>query len=135
MKKIKVINALIKRLHKMKERIFPSYQMNEREKTVYSIIENILKSPETIFKIAPLSSSYFISNETLQYNIKISDKEIIIVNHAFSFTRCYALEFHELLMNLIGTYVEKDRLAFEKEIFQGELEVLKNIEQKVKKAK
>lgn len=133
MKKIKVIEFFTKLAKGIKEQIFPQYKMDEREETVYNIIKNILELPDTVFKIAPISNSYFISNEMLQYNMKLSRNEVTIVNHAFSFTRKYTLPFHELLMNLVGEYVERDREAFEREIFKGELEVLKNIEIKIKK--
>ena len=133
MKKIKVVEFLHKLMENIKEKIFPQYKMDEREETVYNIIKNMLELPDTVFKIAPISNSYFISNETLQYNMKLSRNEIIIVNHAFSFTRKYTLQFHELLMTLVGEYVERDREAFEREIFKGELEVLKSIEIKVRK--
>jgi hypothetical protein len=126
-KRLKIINVLIRKLTSLKETIFPNYVMDENEKTTYEIISKLLTSPTSVFKVAPISDVYYISNEPLGYNVKISDQEIVIINHAFSFTRKYPIGFHEILLRLAKAHVEEDRTLFEKEIFSSELEVLKKM--------
>lgn len=130
-RKLRLINYLLSKLKNMKEKIFPSYKMNEHEQVIYGIVEKILQSPTTSFKVAPRSGSYYISNEVLGYNIKLSYKEIIIVNHVNSVQKQFSLEFHEVLMDVASKYIEDDRMEFEKEIFKGELEILRKIESKL----
>ena len=51
----------------LKSKIFPPYQMNEKETLTYEVIKMLCEQSDTDLKIAPLTGRYFMINKRLSY--------------------------------------------------------------------
>lgn len=116
-----------------KEEFFPSYKMGEREKRTYETLEKICKTKSTEFKVAPLKEAYYILNEDLHIKIKLSSREVKFVNGTYFYSYQFPLQFQELMLEMVGKYIEEDRDQFEAAMFAGELDLLGRLEDRVSK--
>lgn len=113
---------------KVKEIVFPQYKPTEEEMKVYDIIQTICQHPDTEFKIAPISVDYLIRNITLEYNLSITEKDIVIANHNFYFSHHFPQAFHEQVIEMVSEYIERDRQIFRDEMFANKAALLNNIQ-------
>lgn len=116
----------------IKNFIWPSVQMNEKEHLIYDIFKLLLKHPHTECITAPISAIYYISNERLQYWVKVWDEGVTITNHKFSFTHdTRNHRFQREIISMVQDFMETDRAEFERTVFQNEIEMLKEIKQNI----
>lgn len=113
--------------------IFKPYLPNEKEQLILDIVSLLLFSrPDTTECItAPVSGIYYVSNEKLGYWAKVSDDSITLTNHKFSFNHEGNFKFQKMIIEMIHTFMENDRALFEQTVFQNEVEMLKNIKEKI----
>lgn len=116
----------------IKERLFPSYKLEEHEVLILDIITSLFKEDDTTSLTAPISGKFYITNKRLGYWVKIGDNTVTITNHKFSYVSQSAIGFTEYLNKIVKEHIEKDRMEFEKTVFQNELELLKNIKSTIK---
>jgi hypothetical protein len=119
----------------IKEKIWPSYKMNEREELTYNVIKMLCEQDDTDLKIAPISGRYFMVNKRLSYWAKVEDFSVSITNHRFTLTNSVNAEYQKLLVKMIDEFIEADRNEFEETIFQNEVELLENIISNIKTGK
>lgn len=116
----------------LKSKIFPPYQMNEKETLTYDVIQMLCEQSDTDLKIAPLTGRYFMINKRLSYWVKVEDFSVSITNHKFTLTNTITSEYQKKLVNMIDTFIEADRNEFEQTVFQNEVELLENILSNIK---
>lgn len=116
----------------IKNFIWPPVQMNEKEQLINDIFELLLNHPQTECITAPISAIYYISNEKLQYWVKVWDEGVTLTNHKFSFTHdTRNHRFQREIIGMVQDFMEKDRAEFEKTVFQNEVDMLKEIKQNI----
>lgn len=116
----------------IKNKLFPPYQMNEKEKLTYDVIKMLCEQPDTDLKVAPLTNRYFLINKRLSYWAKLEDFSVSITNHKFTLTNTINNQYQKILSDMVGQFVETDRNEFEQTIFQNEVELLENILSNIK---
>jgi hypothetical protein len=119
-------------LKALKERIWPPYKMNDKEKLTYDVIKMLCEQSDTDLKIAPLTGRYFMVNKRLSYWAKVEDFSVSITNHKFTLTNTVNSEYQKLLVEMVNQFIEADRNEFEETIFQNEVELLENILSNIK---
>jgi hypothetical protein len=119
----------------IKEKIWPVYKMNEKEKLTYDVIKMLCEQSDTDLKIAPISGRYFMVNKRLSYWAKVEDFSVSITNHRFTLTNSVNGEYQKLLVKMVDEFIEADRNEFEETIFQNEVELLENIISNIKTGK
>ncbi len=114
-----------------KEKIFPPYKMNEKEKLTYDVIKMLCEQSDTDLKIAPLTGRYFMINKRLSYWATVEDFSVSITNHKFTLTNTINNEYQKLLSNMVSEFIEADRNEFEETIFQNEVDLLETIKSNI----
>ena len=122
-------------LKALKQKIWPPYKMNDKEKLTYDVIKMLCEQSDTDLKIAPLTGRYFMVNKRLSYWAKVEDFSVSITNHKFTLTNTVNSEYQKLLVEMINQFIEADRNEFEETIFQNEVELLENILSNIKTGK
>lgn len=122
-------------LKTLKQKIWPPYKMNDKEKLTYDVIKMLCEQSDTDLKIAPLTGRYFMVNKRLSYWAKVEDFSVSITNHKFTLTNTVNSEYQKLLVEMINQFIEADRNEFEETIFQNEVELLENILSNIKTGK
>ena len=116
----------------IKEKLWPPYQMNEKEQLTFDVIKMLCEQPDTDLKIAPLTGRYFMVNKRLSYWAKVEDFSVSITNHKFTLTNTINAEYQKLITAMVNEFVEADRTEFEQTIFQNEVELLQSIKVNIK---
>ena len=122
-------------LKALKQKIWPPYKMNDREKLTYDVIKMLCEQSDTDLKIAPLTGRYFMVNKRLSYWAKVEDFSVSITNHKFTLTNTVNSEYQKILVEMVNQFIEADRNEFEETIFQNEVELLENILSNIKTGK
>jgi hypothetical protein len=122
-------------LKALKQKFWPPYKMNEKEKLTYDVIKMLCEQSDTDLKIAPLTGRYFMVNKRLSYWAKVEDFSVSITNHKFTLTNTINSEYQKLIVEMVNQFVEADRNEFEETIFQNEVELLENIISNIKTTK
>ena len=119
-------------INRISDFIWPPVRMNEKEQLIHDIFKLLLNHPNTECITAPISAIYYISNEKLQYWVKVWDEGVTLTNHRFSFTHdTRNHRFQKEIIAMVQDFMETDRAEFEKTIFQNEIELLKDIKQNI----
>lgn len=128
------IVGFIKNLEeKFREFIFPNYQKDEKEILLEEIIEFLLSAyDDTECITAPISGTYYISNEKQGLWMKVWDEGLILANHMFSYNYKGDYKFMKILISKIHEFMERDRAQFEQTVFMNEVELLKQVKEKMK---
>jgi hypothetical protein len=122
-------------LNSIKNKLFPPYKMNEKEKLTYDVIKMLCEQKDTDLKIAPLTGRYFMINKRLSYWAKVEDFSVSITNHKFTLTNTISSEYNKALSKMVNQFIEADRNEFEQTVFQNEVELLENILSNIKTSK
>jgi hypothetical protein len=112
---------------KIKEMIKPPYKLGETEQLLSDIVNLMCEQEDTDFMMAPIVGKYYVSNRRMEYYIVISDFNIAITNHKFSFERSITQKFSEMLINTVEKCMDVDREAFERDVFRNQLDLLSDI--------
>jgi hypothetical protein len=115
----------------LKEKIWPSYQMNEQEQLIFDIIKMLGEQPDTELKVAPISDIYYIVNRRLAYWVAVEEFTLTITNHKFRFNHTGNSVFHMDLLNTVRQYVETQITEFQETVFQNQIELLENIKSNI----
>lgn len=122
-----MLKLLVNLKSKFREKVFPSYKMNETEQQIKDVIDLMLKQKDTDVISSPVSGKYYISNKRLQYYIMVNDFGVTITNHKFSLEYGAAPKYTSIVIEIVRQYMEKDRERFEQEVFKNRIELLKGI--------
>lgn len=102
-------------------------ELSDTEKLIKEIVDGMLAKNETEAITAPLSGTYYISNEKFHYYIRIDEYSVNITNHKFSYKERISPKFGNLLICSVKEYMENNRKEFEKKVFNNQIELLQNI--------
>lgn len=122
-----MLKLLVNLKSKFREKVFPSYKMNETEQQIKDVIDLMLKQKDTDVISSPVSGKYYISNKRLQYYIMVNDFGVTITNHKFSLEYGAAPKYTSIVIEIVRQYMERDRERFEQEVFKNRIELLKGI--------
>ena len=116
-----------------KKLFIKEYQMDETETLIKDVVKNLLKQKDTEAMTAPISMTYYIRNDRMEYFIKTDGESIMITNHKFTFKEKMGVKFSEIITDIIKDFMETNRKEFENSVFQNQLELLKNIKENLEK--
>jgi hypothetical protein len=122
-------------LNWLKDKIFPKYKPNEKEKLILDIVTNLCQHSDTEILMAPLSGRYYLINKKLEYWMRVYDNGITITNHKFTYSNTSPQIFQDMIIELVVHAIEKNRDEFETTVFKNELELLENIATSIKYTK
>lgn len=122
-----MLKLLVNLNSKLREKIIPTYKMNETEEHIKDVINLMLKQKDTDVISSPISGRYYISNKRLQYYIMVNDFGVTITNHKFALEYGAAPKYTSIITDIVRQYMENDRYKFEQEIFKNRIELLKGI--------
>jgi hypothetical protein len=105
------------------------YQFDETEILIKDVVKNLLKQKDTEAMTAPISMTYYIRNDRMEYFIKTDGESIMITNHKFTFKEKMGIKFSEIITDIIKDFMETNRKEFENSVFKNQLELLKNIKE------
>lgn len=114
-------------INTLREKMFPTYKLNETEQHIKDIVDLMLKQKDTEVITSPISGKYYISNKRLQYYIMVNDFGVSITNHKFSLEYGSAPKYTGIIIEIVKQYMEEDRHRFEQEVFKNRIELLKGI--------
>jgi hypothetical protein len=112
------------------EKINPKHRLNEKEELILEIVTNLCNQSDTDFPI-PTAGSYYLVNRRLKYWVKISDDGVSITNHKFAFMNTSIYAFKSMLIDIIEEAINKNKYAFEVDMFDNEVALLQSIVAKV----
>lgn len=118
-----------------KEKFFPSYKPEEHEALIIDIINLLFEQDDTECLTAPISGKFYITNKRLNYWVRIGDSAVTITNHKFSYVAQSAITFTDYVTKVVKEHIERDRIEFEKTVFQNELDLLQNIKSNISTTK
>lgn len=118
-----------------KEKFFPSYKPEEHEELIIDIINLLFEQDDTECLTAPISGKFYITNKRLNYWVRIGDSAVTITNHKFSYVAQSAITFTDYVTKVVKEHIERDRIEFEKTVFQNELDLLQNIKSNISTTK
>jgi len=116
-----------------KKLFIKEYQFDETETLIRDVVKNLLKQKDTEAMTAPISMTYYIRNDRMEYFIKTDGESIMITNHKFTFKEKMGVKFSEIITDIIKDFMETNRKEFENSVFQNQLELLKNIKENLEK--
>jgi hypothetical protein len=112
-----------------KKLFIKEYQFDETEILIKDVVKNLLKQKDTEAMTAPISMTYYIRNDRMEYFIKTDGESIMITNHKFTFKEKMGIKFSEIITDIIKDFMETNRKEFENSVFKNQLELLKNIKE------
>ena len=121
----------IKIFLKVLNRVSPTVEFDENEKTSASICRKLINHQDSKFLIAPLSQKRYIKNETLQMFVVLQDDRINITNHIYNYDIAVPSQMTQKLNRMFDNKVEEARLKFEKEMHSQVQHSLKKILEKL----
>ena len=116
-----------------KKLFIKEYQFDETETLIKDVVKNLLKQKDTEAMTAPISMTYYIRNDRMEYFIKTDGESIMITNHKFTFKEKMGVKFSEIITDIIKDFMETNRKEFENSVFKNQLELLKNIKENLEK--
>jgi hypothetical protein len=128
-----ITKKMVRGLKKIKNMIFPVYQIIDSEKELYSAIEELLQMENTETRIAPLSDEYLIFNKQSEYIVSLSNGKIIFGNHDFYYEESFSAEFYDILLKMVQSYIQKNRDEIKTEMLGNKKLLLKKIRIQIQK--
>ncbi len=115
----------------IRKRLFPDYEMNEKEQLIYDVVKNLCTQEDTDLKVAPLSHKYFMVNKRLLYWVRLDEFGVTITNHKFTLSNSFTTTYHQMLLKMVEESIEKNRNEFEEAVFQNEVDLLHSIKSNI----
>jgi hypothetical protein len=113
----------------LKKLIIKDYQFDETEKLIKGVVDALIKNSDTTAMVAPVSSTYYLSNDKLQYFLKTDGNSVVLTNHKFTYQQSVSVKFGEIIVDTIREYIEFNRKQFDKSVFDNQIQLLKNIKE------
>jgi hypothetical protein len=116
----------------LKEKFDPTPSPKEEEIFCIEICEKLIDNPSSKLTIAPISNKRFIKNDEKDMFVVISDRQISIINHVYSYNVYIESDtLYNKILNNFDKVVEQKRQELEDEIKNNIKHSLKNILTKV----
>ena len=110
----------------MFEKLF-KYEPTEQENEFIEIVKDLLKHPDTAVRMSFYSRKYFLTNEKKHYHMMLQYPNIQVTNTKFSFCKSMHPKAFDIVLEIVNTFIEKDRQALEDQIFQNEKNMLREV--------
>jgi hypothetical protein len=110
-----------------RDKVMPKYVMNQKEELILSVVNHLCTQPDTEITMAPITGRHYIVNKRLEYWMKVSEESITITNHKFTYSNTSPQAFQHMVIAIVQSTIEKHRNNFETNVFQNEVDLLKNI--------
>lgn len=107
-------------------------KMSEDTKFIYAIVRAMVKHPGTKFLTAPISQTYYLENKKLDYFIVLDLDCVRITNHKFYASKSVNSSDGDKMLGYVRRHIENIRKEMEKEIFQNQHSLYKNIYENLK---
>ena len=107
-------------------------RMSEDTKFIYAIVRAMVKHPGTKFLTAPISQTYYLENKKLDYFIVLDLESVRITNHKFYASKSVNTSDGDKMVSYVRSHIENIRKEMEKEIFQNQHALYKNIYENLK---
>lgn len=117
----------MKLFNSIKKRLFPPYELNEKEQLIYDVVKHLCEQEDTDVNVAPLSHKYFMINKRLLYWVRVDEFGVTITNHKFTLSNSFTTTYHQMLLAMVEESIERSRSEFEEAVFQNEVELLETI--------
>jgi hypothetical protein len=116
----------------LKEKFDPTPSPKEEEIFCVEICEKLIENTNSKLTIAPISNKRFIKNDEKDMFVVISDRQISIINHVYSYNVYIESDvLYNKILNNFDKVVEQKRQELEDEIKNNIKHSLKNILTKV----
>jgi len=100
---------------------------SEYERDAINISKKLIKRPETVLLLTPISGKRYITNESQQISIILSSSSVQIINHTYSYTVFLSDKEWQKLIDVFNEEVEARRKVLEAEITSNIKHSLQNI--------
>lgn len=100
---------------------------SEYERDAINISKKLIKKPDTVLLLTPISGKRYITNESQQISIILSSSSVQIINHTYSYTVFLSDKEWQKLLDVFNEEVEARRKVLEAEITSNIKHSLQNI--------
>lgn len=100
--------------------------LTEREYLTKRVIIKLLSNPKTHYLMTP-SGRYYLQTEDKKYTLILQNNFIKLTNHTYSFEFTISSYLSDELIALVERTIEKTRSKMETELFENEINILKQI--------
>jgi hypothetical protein len=131
MSKIRYIKFLIKLKRIIKVKHYSITSMSMEEKSIYLLINKLIKKEKTDILIRPLSDIIHLQSEDKKYYFVIGPGKVKFTNHNYILDTHISDKFFMKIKNMIFSKIEKDRQDIEDRIFSSRLKILSKIRKSI----
>jgi len=100
--------------------------LTEREYLTKRVIIKLLSNPKTHYLMTP-SGRYYLQTEDKKYTLILQNNFVKLTNHTYSFEFTIGSYLSNELIALVERTIEKTRSKMETELFENEINILKQI--------
>jgi hypothetical protein len=100
---------------------------SEYERDAVNICKKLIKLPDSVLLLTPISGKRYITHETQQISVILSASSIQIINHTYSYTVFLGDKQWQKLIDVFNEEVEDRRKVLEEEITSNIKHSLQNI--------
>ena len=100
---------------------------SEYERDAVNICKKLIKLPDSVLLLTPISGKRYITHETQQISVILSASSIQIINHTYSYTVFLGDKEWQKLIDFFNEEVEDRRKVLEDEITSNIKHSLQNI--------
>ncbi len=103
-----------------------SLELTEKEILTQKVVAHLLATPSTYYLMTP-SGRYYLQTEDKKYTVILQDNFVKITNHSYSFEFNISSLLSNRLILLVERKIERVRNQMESEMFENEINILKQI--------
>ena len=103
-----------------------SLELTEKEILTQKVVAHLLATASTHYLMTP-SGRYYLQTEDKKYTIILQDNFVKITNHSYSFEFNISSLLSNRLILLVERKIERVRNQMESEMFENEINILKQI--------
>lgn len=100
---------------------------SEYERDAINICKKLIKLPDSVLLLTPISGKRYITHETQQISVILSSSSLHIINHTYSYTLSVGDKEWQKLIDFFNEEVEDRRMVLENEITSNIKHSLQNI--------
>jgi hypothetical protein len=110
----------------LKNKVKNNPPLTEREYLTKRVVIRLLSNPKTHYLMTP-SGRYYLQTEDKKYTLILQNNFVKLTNHTYSFEFTIGSYLSNELIVLVERTIEKTRSKMETELFENEINILKQI--------
>jgi hypothetical protein len=110
----------------LKNKVKNNPPLTEREYLTKRVVIRLLSNPKTHYLMTP-SGRYYLQTEDKKYTLILQNNFVKLTNHTYSFEFTIGSYLSNELIALVERTIEKTRSKMETELFENEINILKQI--------